>query len=129
MGSTEWLSVGRDFHAKQAAEDRRGRTVEEFEQAAAAAMAELTWHQPVDGTIEGPMSPVMMLQAVIRQMGLGPVVGYAYGGCLDYPDGPGETATFSLLGVEIETAKQRFRLHLLDTGLNAVSLRIDWIQR
>jgi hypothetical protein len=125
--NVEWLQVGRDFHDKQAAEDRRGRTTEDFQEAVAVAIDELTWQQPVDGVIEGPMSPVLMLQAVIEQMGLRPVVGYAYGGCLDYPDGP-ETATFSLLGVEIHTSRQHFRLHLLDTGLEAVALRVDWIR-
>lgn len=122
----EWTQVGRDFHDKQAAEDRRGRTADDFERAVAGAIDELTWHEPVDDTIEGPMSPVLMLQAVVEQMGLRPVVGYAFGGCLYYPDGP-ETATFSLLGVEVRTRTQHFRLYLLDTGLEAVALRADWM--
>lgn len=124
----EWLDGGLAFLGEQAALDfRRQRTAERFQQEFATEADSLTW-QPVpdDGVINGPMSPVLMLQAVIEQMKLRPVVGFAFGGVLEYPDGP-ETATYSVLGVEIRTRTQHFRIHLLDTGLGAQPMFIDWL--
>lgn len=119
----EWTDVGRDFHDTAAAE--WASTRETFESRVEAAAAELTWQAPAAGVITGPMSPVQMLKEVIGQLDLRPITGYAYGGCLYYPDGP-EHATYSLLGVEVTTRTQKFRVVLLDTGLGATPLFIDW---
>lgn len=125
----EWLETGRAFNEKAAREDHRhNRTADQFQEAINTEIDALTWHDvPADGVITGPMSPVLMLKEVIGQLGLRPVVAYAYGGCLEHPDGP-ETATYSLLGVEIRTTRQRFRLHLLDTGTGAIPVCVDHLE-
>lgn len=128
MTTREFTDTGRAFHAEQAAQDRHGRTAEVFEKAFVAEADDLTWHPvPDDGVIKGPMSPVLMLKEVIEQLELHGVVSVAYGGVLEYPDGP-ETATYSCLGVEVQTKRQHFRILLLDTGLGAMPVFIDWIE-
>lgn len=130
MTTLNWLETGREWHAKQAAEDHRHhRTVEDFERIIAEDIETMTWHDvPPDGIIHGPMSPILMLQEIIQQMELRHVVSYSYNGSgLEYPDGP-ETATYSLLGVEIKTRTQHFKLYLMDTGLHALFICAGWIE-
>lgn len=122
----EWTELEQKFHAQQERDDRYGRTAAQFRAAVEKEIATLTWHDvPEDGTITGPMSPILLLKEVIAQLELRPVVAFCYGGCLEYPDGP-ETATYSLVGVEIKTSKQHFRVYLFDTGTGAMPVAADW---
>jgi hypothetical protein len=109
-----WLEVGKDYTSGK----DRDRV--------AAAIEALQWRPP---TGEGPMSPVLMLQAVVSELRLPKVSAIAWGGgeanVLEYPDGP-DTATYSVLGVESNYTNGRARLYVLDTGVGAVPLASDF---
>lgn len=125
--SRQWLGIGRKFNEDAAKVDVYGQSADRFQEKVAQEVDVLAWREPVDGVISGPMSPVLALQEVIEQLELRPVVAFAFGGCLSYPDGP-ERASYGLLGVEVRTTKQRFRLHLLDTGTGCIPMCLDWYE-
>jgi hypothetical protein len=107
-----WLETGKEYTS---GEDRDRVT---------AAIDALVWHAPTD---QGPLSPVLMLQAVVAELRLPKVSAVAWGGgeanVLEYPDGP-ETTTHTVLGVEANYPDGRARLYVLDTG--AVPLASDF---
>jgi hypothetical protein len=88
----------------------------------------LTWLERGKDTLEGPFSPISMLNAWLAQDAalkrgckrLG------YGGILEYPDGPDETATYGLLSVEIGfKSGSRLRLVALDLGIAIAVLYLE----
>jgi hypothetical protein len=113
LTTREWTEAGREF------------TAEPFRVALEAAVADLTWQEPINGNIGGAMSPVMSLQAAVEGFELwGTVLRYAIGGGLRYPDGP-ETATYTLLGLEYHEPSFTAQLLMLDVAGAVIPLYVD----
>jgi hypothetical protein len=116
-GPTErtWSQVGAEY------------TTPRYRPAIEAEIDRLDWEQVSDdGVISGPMSPVMTIAEVIRQLELPNVTAVARGSTpLHYPDGS-ETASYQLLGVQCRYRNGVLRLYVLDIGVGAVPLAQDF---
>lgn len=72
-----------------------------------------------------PMSPALGIREVIKQLGLPKVTATAIGGCIEVPDGPFETATYSIYGIEANYSDARIRVYVLDRGHELIPLYMD----
>lgn len=116
----QWSEAGALYY-----DDRNPWTGEENRREEIVRAAEtLTWHELSPG-LEGPMSPMLTLRAVVEAMGPGAwdfTSRVAWSGePIEFPDGP-ETATYSLVGVECKSKTGTTRFVFLDTGLSAVPM-------
>ena len=124
----EFSAAGSDYLRGQFESGRRYWHTDYDEELMRARISEqidqLTWQHPSEPL---PMSPGLLLQEVIPQMGIRSVSALAVNGILEHiPDGP-DHATYAVLGIESTSPHGlgRARYYLLDIGDRAVGLAVD----
>ena len=124
----EFSPAGSDYLKRQFESGRRYWPTDYDEDLMRARISEqidqLRWQHPSEPL---PMSPGLLLQEVIPQMGIRNISALAVNGMLEnIPDGPAH-ATYAVLGIETTSPHglERARYYLLDIGNRAVGLAVD----
>lgn len=75
---------------------------------------------------ELPMSPALAIRECIAELRIPKVSKVAINGTLTVPDGPEESAYYSIYGIEGRYANGRVRLYVLDRGSDLLPLCADF---
>lgn len=110
----DWLSTGDKLWEPE--QERLGHNVTggdqlDFRVRVNIEARRLRWHDVEDGVIDGPMSPVLAIKALIQELPLPKVSAYAYSGVL---------AGYQVLGVEANYKQGRMRLIAVDRGTDVL---------